>query len=79
MEFILWDTKDGHRPTLDENRDIISDGLLGRIGPDNVYLTTYASYPDEVRPADLEVGSCIQNVRFSLSGETGSYDIYRVK
>jgi len=79
MQFILWDTKDGHRPTLDDDRNIISDGILGRIGPDNVYLKVYAKYPGDVRPVDLEVGACIKNVLFSLSGGTGGYDIYRVK
>ena len=78
MKFILWDRKDGHRPRLDDDGNVDSDGILGRIGSDNVYLTTYARYPGNMRPNDLEVGAAIRSVSFSLSGSSGSYDIYRV-
>jgi len=78
--FILWDCKDNYRPMTDEEgNQIISDGVLGRLSLDNVYLTTYARYPGELRPADLEVGECIKAVGFHLSGEHGVYDIYRVE
>jgi hypothetical protein len=76
--FILWDKADSYVPRIDENGKIMSDGLLGRLNEGNVYLTTYASYPDKKRPADLEVGGCIPNVQFSLSGSSGTYDVYRV-
>lgn len=77
--FILWDNNDGH-VRVDEDGDIISDGVIGRVGIDNVYLTTYGQYPEsEVRrPGDLAVGERIQSVRYSLSGGSGYYDVYRV-
>ena len=74
MKFILWDPKDG----FFHPRSSRSSGVLGKIGPDNVYLTAYANYPDEKRPKDLEVGESILNVKFSLSGTTGHYDIHRI-
>jgi hypothetical protein len=78
-KFILHSqTRDSPIPMYDEDR-IISDGVLGRITEQNVYLTTYAQWPDEKRPADLEVGECIKGVYFSLSGSKGWYDIYRVQ
>lgn len=80
MRFILWDPKDNYVPSTDEEgNEIISDGVLGRLSPNNVYLTTYARYPDGA-PAlrELEVGECIKGVMFRLSGERGTYDIYRV-
>ena len=78
--FILWDPRDGY-PRFDAEVDppkCVSDGLLGRVGADNVYLTVYAEYPDEKRPQDLEIGQAIAGVGFSLSGGKGSYDIVRV-
>lgn len=77
--FILWDHKDGGYPTRGEDGEIITDGILGRIGIDNVYLTTYGARPKGTVPYEkLEVGQRVSNVRFSLSGETGYYDVYRV-
>lgn len=73
--FILWDShRDGELRYPDEN----SDGILGRLSLDNVYLSTYAKYPEGRRPEDLEVGEHIIDVSFSLSGEHGLYDVYRV-
>lgn len=78
--FILWDKRDGTGlPRLDEDEDIISDGVIGRVGIDNVYLTTYGTYPGDKRPTDLDVGGRIERVRYSLSGSAGEYDIYRVR
>ena len=77
-KYILWDTRDGYRPRCDEDGEIVSDGLLGRITVDNVYLRTYASYPDDKRPADLTVGGAIKGVGYNLSGAKGTYDVYRV-
>jgi len=78
--FILWDTKDNYRPMTDEEgNEIVSDGILGRLSLDNVYLTTYANYHGDKRPRDLEIGECIKGVGFRLSGEHGVYDIYRVE
>lgn len=73
--YILWDTKrDGTLRYPDEN----TDGILGRLSVNNVYLTAYAGYPDDRRPNDLAVGERIENVRYNLSGEVGYYDLYRV-
>jgi hypothetical protein len=78
--FILHsDSKHGGKPLEDEEGNIIGSGALGAISVDNVYLTTYAEYPTDVRPYDLKVGACIEGVEFRLSGELGVYDIYRVK
>jgi len=78
--FILWDPKDNYRPMTDEEgNQIISDGILGRLTIDNVYLTAYANYHGDKRPLDLKVGECIKGVEFHLSGEHGVYDVYRVE
>ena len=78
--FIIWDAaNDGHAPRTDDDGIIVSDGVVGRIGEDNAYLTTYGEYPGEKRGRDLEVGGSIKGVRYSLSGSSGVYDIYRVK
>ena len=81
MRFILWDPRDSHDflPRRDDDGVIISDGVLGRISADNVYLTAYAEYYDTRRPVDLAVGECIKNVRWSLSGARGCYPVYRVR
>lgn len=80
MKFILWNSKrDGHRPSSDEDGNIISDGVLGRITEDNVYLKVYAKYFDDKRPKDLKVCEAIKGVMFTLSGESGSYDVWRVE
>ena len=78
MLFILWDsTKDGVVPR--NGGEIATGGVLGHLTADNVYLRTYAAYPDARRPKDLEVGQSIVGVRFSLSGQRGCYDVVRVK
>jgi len=79
MKFILWDKKDSFSPTRGSNGEFISDGVLGKIGPDNAYIAIYANYPGATRPIELDVGQCITDVRFNLSGESGMYDIYRVE
>lgn len=68
-----------HKPLEDEDGKIIGEGAIGRITADNAYLTAYPEWPNNKRPADLEVGECIKGVRFSLSGSSGYYDIYRVR
>jgi hypothetical protein len=82
-KFIIWDPKDGLPRYGDwecgDGDKIISDGVLGRITEDNVYLTTYGEYPGEMRPKDLDVNAPIGGVVFRLSGEKGVYDIYRVQ
>jgi hypothetical protein len=79
-KFILWDKRDGTgSPGLDGDGSIVSDGVVGRVEISNAYLTSYGSYPDDKRPSDLEIGDCIENVTYSLSGSLGEYDIYRVK
>ena len=73
--FILWNrARDGVLRYPDKQ----TDGVLGRLTADNVYLTAYAKYPGDKRPKDLAVGERIENVEYRLSGEFGVYDIYRV-
>jgi hypothetical protein len=77
-QFIIWDPKDG-RPSRDDGR-IVSDGCIGRIGLDNVYLTAYGAREHGSKTYDeLEVGESVLNVTFRLSGQKGVYDIYRVR
>ena len=79
-KFIIWDPKDGSRPRVDDEGNIVSDGLIGRVTQNNVYLTTYAGYPNNSQPlGDLPVGGGVYGVKFSLSGSTGFYDVYRVQ
>lgn len=79
MLFILWNAKRDGEPRRDDNGAIVSDGVLGRIGPDNCYLTAYPCFPDGRLPRDLAVGESIKGVRYRLSGETHFYDVYRVE
>lgn len=76
--YILWDPRDGSL-ALQDDGTIISDGLIGRIGPDNIYLTAYAKYPTGKSYRDLDVGEGIAGVVFSLSGSRGVYTVYRVR
>jgi hypothetical protein len=74
--FILWNReRDGELRYPDEQ----TEGVLGQLSLDNVYLQTYARYPDDKRPDDLKVGECIQGVAYSMSGQRGTYDVYRVR
>ena len=79
MKFILWSRREGMQPTRNEEGRIISDGIIGRVTEDNAYLRAYPEYPDERRPWDLPVGFCIEEVKYSLSGSKGTYDIWRVE
>lgn len=76
MKYILWDPKDGE-PRRDEDGAFLTDGLIGRIGPDNVYLTAYAKVL-RTPIAELHVGG-VTEAEFSLSGSKGTYRIYRVE
>lgn len=81
MRFILWDARDG-RPREDEDGRIVSDGLIGRIGPDNAYVRIYAEYSEATKlDADgtpvLGVGD-FTDATFRLSGSVGTYRVYRV-
>jgi len=79
MKFILWDPKDGS-PRRDDDGTFISEGVVGRITPGNVYLTVYGKRPKgSVDYKDLEVGQRVANVEFSLSGSKGTCDVYRVE
>ncbi len=76
MFFIIWDPRDGE-PQRD-NGVITSDGIIGRVTEENVYIKAYASISEgEKRPEDLEVGAHTY-AEFSLSGSKGLYRIYRV-
>ena len=77
-KYILWDVR-YRRPPGAEGELAMQEGVMGQITGDNVYLRAYAEYPDDRRPKDLDVGECIEKVKFRLSGETGIYDVYRVK
>lgn len=80
--FIIWDPRDGNGYARwdDAGNKIISDGVLGRIGIDNVYLTAYPEWPEleTRRPRDLGLNGIICGVKYRLSGESGEYDIIRV-
>jgi hypothetical protein len=78
-QFILWDEADG-RPRRDESGEWVSDGLLGRVGLDNVYLRAYGARPEGASAYDdLEVGEAVHDVVFRLSGSVGRYSVYRVR
>jgi hypothetical protein len=91
-KFIIWDPRDedppGRGPRRDEDGNITSDGLIGRVGEDNVYLTAYAGYTGRTaKPGedwktrthrDLEVGEWT-GADFSLSGSKGHYQVWRVQ
>jgi len=81
MKFIIWDPKDGNgSPRRDENGEFLSDGVVGRIPLNSVYLTIYGIKPDGAARYDsLEVGQCVRDVTFQMSGAKGIYDIYRVE
>jgi hypothetical protein len=80
-KFILWDPKDGE-PRTDEAGVITSDGIIGRVGRDNVYVRTYPVYDDVERDIEgnvsLEVGG-FAVATFNLSGSKGRYRVYRVQ
>jgi hypothetical protein len=79
-QYILFSTEEGPRPRVDDDGMITTDGVMGRIGPDNIYLNAYAKWPRGAkRLADLEVGERIKDVEYRLSGEKATYDVYRVK
>ena len=75
--FIIWNPKDGH-VRRDDDGNIISDGVIGRVSIGNAYIKIYPKFSVDKRPADLEVGERIEYVKYALSGEIGYYDIYRV-
>lgn len=80
-KFIIWDTRDGNGlPRVDDDGQIVSEGVLGRITENNVYLRAYPRWPEGAKPvSELEVGEAIKNVKYSLSGSSGYYDVYRVE
>jgi hypothetical protein len=61
-----------------DDGSIATDGAIGRITADNVYIATYAENLSREELDALEVGGHISDVRYHLSGEEGHYDIYRV-
>jgi len=77
MRFILCNS-DGGEPRRDENGNYLTSGAVGAIDEANVYLTTYAKYPDERRPKDLAVHERICGVEYSMSWTHGVYDIIRI-
>lgn len=80
--YILWNPRDG-RPRRNEEGEIESDGVFGRIGCGNVYLT---AYPGEMtrsgrraKIADLEENTVVPiEATYRLSGSKGTYEIFRV-
>jgi len=77
MRFILWD-QDRGAPSRDHSGEYLTSGAVGVIDAGNVYLTTYAKYPDERRPKDLAVHERICGVEYSMSWTHGVYDIIRI-
>ena len=78
MKFIIWDTNDGPLPRCDDDGKIVSEGVLGCVDGDSVYITSYGSYPGDKRPKNLEVGECIAGVLFAYEGQPWILDVYRV-
>ncbi len=80
--FIIWDHRRDGEPRTDDQGNITSDGLIGRIDDGNVYIRGYAVYAEGTV---LENGVPVLNVggfvvaTFSLSGTKGTYRIYRVE
>lgn len=77
--WIIWDPRDGYTKWDGETGECLSAGVLGPLTAGNVYLTTYAQYPDERRHTDLAVGAVIDGVVFTLSGGRGVYEVVRVR
>jgi hypothetical protein len=80
MKYIIWDQKAGE-PARNDKGEFLSSGLIGVVGQDNVYIKTYADYSvdDNPRPiTELEVGQFVV-AKFSLSGSSGIYRVYRVE
>lgn len=64
-------------PLRVEDGRILSDGVVGRIGPNNAFLRTYAAYTGATHD-DLKLGEGCR-AEFSLSGQTGVYTVFRVE
>jgi hypothetical protein len=78
-KFIIWDRKDNYRPRTDEDGNITSAGVIGVVEEGNAYISIYGEMPDGSKPvSELKIGERSENVKFSLSGSSGLYDIYRV-
>lgn len=79
-KFILWDLRDGPYPPLNAEGGINTSGCIGHLTRDNVYLRAYAEGGAHLQETldELKVGQCRHGVTFRLSGEKGTYDIYRV-
>jgi hypothetical protein len=83
QKFIIWDAKDG-KPRFDEDGNITSDGLIGRVTGNNAYIKIYAEYLDNELTFDinhtpkLEIGE-FTKAKFSLSGTKGYYQVWRVQ
>lgn len=75
-KYILWDYRDGE-PKRNDDGSFATAGLMGTLGEDNVYITTYAKYQDR-HAHDLEVGQHC-TAWFNLSGTSSAYEIYRVE
>lgn len=60
-------------PLRVEDGRILSDGVVGRIGPNNAFLRTYAAYTGATHD-DLKLGEGCR-AEFSLSGQTGVYTV----
>lgn len=78
-QFILWDEKDGAPARDQATGEFSTNGILGRITEENIYLRSYGVRPEGSRAySDLSVGECVMGVKFSLSGQRGIYSVYRV-
>jgi hypothetical protein len=77
MRFILWD-QDRGEPLRGNGGEYLTSGAIGVIDEENVYLATYAKYPDARRPKDLPVHGRICGVEYSMAWTHGVYDIIRI-
>jgi hypothetical protein len=85
QRFIIWDPRDGNGfPRRDHDGNITSDGLVGRIGRSNAFLSAYAGNLRTVCGRSTTLDELSENdtmpleADFTLSGERGSYEIFRV-
>lgn len=81
MRFIIWDPREGDPPRTSDG-DFNTSGLIGWLEINNVYLRTYAVWPDGFSADSLKalgVGQCVRGVMWRLGDTKGTYDVYRVE
>jgi hypothetical protein len=81
-KFILWNPIESgvyKSPTKEKGR-IISEGIIGRVTYENVYISVYPEYePGHKNPRDLEINESLLDVVFHMCGTKTKVDLYRVE